>query len=133
MSSKCDNYFWFHNWHNWGGGLNDHLMSTRFFTLIINKIFVWTPKLWGKWLWPWFELGTHLCINHLSHILGEVGLVKTCNHLRPTHLNLCELDNGDFQHVPRPSNLSIKQSYWSRIKIWTQGIYNKVQIQSMSK
>ena len=33
-----------------GGGLYDHWMSTRIFTLIIIKVLIWTPKLWSKWL-----------------------------------------------------------------------------------
>ena len=42
-------------------GLYNHLMSTRIFTLIMNKMFVWDPKReWGKQLWPQVGLANHL-------------------------------------------------------------------------
>jgi hypothetical protein len=37
--SKYDNHSKFNSQHNWED-LHDHLMSTRIFTLIINKIFM---------------------------------------------------------------------------------------------
>ena len=38
------------------------LISTWIFTLTMNKIFLWAPKLRGKQLWAWFEFANHLAL-----------------------------------------------------------------------
>ena len=42
VCSKYDNHFSFNSEHNLGD-MFDHLMSTRIFTLIMNKIFIRSP------------------------------------------------------------------------------------------
>ena len=44
MCSKYDNRSRLNSQHNWRD-LYDHLTSTRIFTLRINKIFIWAPKI----------------------------------------------------------------------------------------
>ena len=41
---------------------NNHLTSAKVFTLIAHEIFIWAPKVWRKWLWPWFEFANHLIL-----------------------------------------------------------------------
>ena len=43
-------------------GVHDHLMSMRFFTLIMNKIFIQALKNMEEWLRLWFGLASHLIL-----------------------------------------------------------------------
>ena len=49
MHSKYENRSNLHSWHNLEGLVYDHWMRTRICSLIMNKIFMWAPKLWGNW------------------------------------------------------------------------------------
>ena len=45
--------------HNYGH-LHDHLMSMKIFSLILNKMFIWAPKIMVKWLRPLCRFAKHL-------------------------------------------------------------------------
>ena len=45
--------------HNYGH-LHDHLMSMKIFSLILNKMFIWAPKIMVKWLRPMCRFAKHL-------------------------------------------------------------------------
>ena len=141
------------NNHNWLGlgALYDHLMNTKIIIVIMNKIFVWAPKTWGKWLKPWFGFGNHLVL--ITNDQGEpavsykwTGWVwgkkhpvevqdyrKINNHFRiiyRIYLNLRKenrmstCNRLDLQTLESPPVMpkNLPEHYWSRVSIlWITG------------
>jgi hypothetical protein len=71
--SNFVNYSRINSEHNWGH-VCDRLLSSRIFTLIRNKIFTWTQEITRKATTAFaFGFATHLVLNCVFHILGEVG------------------------------------------------------------
>ena len=55
------------------------------------KLIRWIPKLWGRWLWPWFQfasLWTHA--NCVFDILREVGSELNVSIFGPLKANNCQ-------------------------------------------
>jgi hypothetical protein len=68
-----------------GVDLYDHLMSTRIFTLIMNKIFRGAPKIMRKGLQPHFGFANYLILISVSYDTRKIGLVGESDHLRPIY------------------------------------------------
>ena len=56
-----------------GGEYNEHSLSTRIFTLVMNMIFIQAPKIMRKVVVRRFQLANHLVLHHMFHIVGETG------------------------------------------------------------
>ena len=76
---KNDNHFRANSQQYWGD-LYDHLMNTKTFTLITNKIFIQTPIFLRKMdmasIYICLPSGTYCAF----HILREFGLIGKTNH-----------------------------------------------------
>lgn len=72
---------------------DDHLMSTRIFTLIMNKICMWAPKnLWGKSLLHRFGFAKICrCYLVLFHVLQLLPIRYTKNLMLYLRWNLCNI------------------------------------------
>ena len=81
MWSKYVNRLGLHSQHDWRD-LYDHLMSTRIFTFIVNKIFMWAPKVMRQ-----VTLGTIWICYCAFYILREVGVERNCIQVTHMHLN----------------------------------------------
>jgi hypothetical protein len=55
------------------GNPHDHIMSTRTFTLTMNKTFIWTPKIVREVTTVHFIFANHLTLINLMLQILEVG------------------------------------------------------------
>jgi hypothetical protein len=82
ICSKHANHYRLNNQHNWED-LYDHLVSIRIFTLTMNKIFIWAPKIdvgkHGQWKQVDLAKKTawHLC-SHLRDGVEEITRNTSC-------------------------------------------------------
>ena len=67
-------------------GSYDHFMSMRIVALIMDKLFIWAPKIYEESiLQPWFGFANHFALIVCSHPWRS-GLFGISNHLRPIYL-----------------------------------------------
>ena len=95
VPSIYDNHSRVNNQHVWRE-LYDHPMSTKFFTSIMNKIFIRAPKMIRKVTMALIWICVPLCTNYMFHILGERGY-----SLAPKYKEFSnkKQDNNDVWHL----------------------------------
>ena len=89
---------WAQNWlttlgsnsqQNWGD-LYDHVMNSRIFTLTMNKIFIWAPRIMRKMATDMIQNCQSSRTNCVEHIVQEVGAELIVSiYLRPAFLMAC--------------------------------------------
>ena len=101
---EYNNHFRLNSQHKWegGGGVYDHLMSTKIFTLILRKIIIITLKLWGKRAQSWYGFGNHL-----------IPMICLC----PTRSGLSYLGKNKVA-ISDPSTLVLKRMNMYPCNIW---------------
>ena len=99
-----------------GEDLYDDLMSTGICTLILDKTFVWAPRIIRKVSTRWFELANHLVqIVRVSYPRGS-GLVGKSKLLRPVYLNLHHMErkcNAGRTHPAIDPEMACENEKWS--------------------
>ena len=109
-------------------------MSVRIFTLIMNKIFLWAQREWGKWLLPQIGFANHhhhMCVSNPTRsgcILTKYMHLPGKRLHREELCNIISVDNEKFwlqvngqayHHTCR----SLKNKWLQEDLPWTVGIF----------
>ena len=70
-----------------GGNVNDHLVSMKISTLIVNEFSYNLQRFWAKWLRPWFGNANHLVLI-VCFISSKKRASRKNNHLKPIYLSV---------------------------------------------
>lgn len=89
---QCDSHSRLSNQYNWDG-LYDHLISTRIFTLTMNKICVWAPRIMREVASSLIRFANHLVLL-VSSYFKRSRPVRKSNHLR--HLPYGRVPGAEF-------------------------------------
>ena len=136
--SKCANHSRFSSQHDWKD-LYDHLITKRSLPLVMNKWFIWAPKIRGKWVLEQLGFTHHLALfacffSSEKWVQREKYPNNTClpcsfghwmgswvhdKHMSPRNLS-CVTGNlyyiiGNFATLP----------VWFRVKLWLTSDYRE--------
>jgi hypothetical protein len=88
---KYDNHPWFNSHYDWKTYMTIQQTQELIFTMMLDEIFIQTPKITREVATTWFKICQPSCTKHMSPILREACFVKN----RPIYLTSLEAGVGE--------------------------------------